>query len=43
MFGLFCAFVAARGLSLVKAGRGYSLDSVHRLAIAGALIAEHRL
>ena len=43
MFWLFWAFVAAHGLSLVEASRGYSLDAVRRLVIAVAFVAEHRL
>ena len=40
-FWLHLVFVAARGLSLVVASRGYSV-AVHRLLIAVAsLVAEH--
>ena len=38
MFWLFCAFVAAHGLSLVEASRGHSLDAVCRLVNAVALV-----
>ena len=37
-------FVAARGLSLIAASEGCSLDRVHRRLIAVAsLVGEHRL
>ena len=42
-FQLHWVFVAAHGLSLVEASRGYSLDAVRRLVIAVAFVAEHRL
>ena len=43
-FWLRWVFVAAHGLSLVAASRGYSSVAVRRLLIAVAsLVAEHRL
>ena len=44
LFWLHWVFIAARGLSLVVASRGYSLVEVRGLLIAVAsLIAKHRL
>ena len=44
LFWLHWVFIAARGLSLVVASRGYSLVEVHGLLIAVAsLTAKHRL
>ena len=44
LWGLSWVFIAARGLSLVAASRGYAIVVMHWLLIVMAsLVAEHRL